>query len=331
MKPGFLVIDKPIGPSSHDMVAVIRAVTGIKKVGHTGTLDPFATGVLPIAIGRATRLIQYLDENAKVYEATIQFGQQTDTGDHTGTVIGEAACPSLDSAHIQTVLDSFVGNRMQTPPRYSAVKVDGKALYKYARQGKDVTAKARPIRIDAIELMRCGQDPDRNLDQTLQHNIEVRIHCGRGTYARVLGEEIAEALGTLGHLTQLRRTRSGPFLEAQALSLETLSMMVGGRDDWRRVLRPKKGEEKLPREDRDTVRERLSALMVSPLDALSHMPRQQLAPAQVAQLRRSGMVPPPPTSLADDAKYLAIAEDDLVAVLHRKGGGGRIARMMQVD
>ena len=154
----FLIVDKPPGVTSHDVVAVVRAVTGLKKVGHTGTLDPFATGVLPLALGGATRLIQYLDEDRKIYDAVIQLGTATDTGDPTGSVIAEAPVPALNRARVLEVLDGFRGQRMQTPPRYSAVKVAGRPLYDYARKGVDVEVKARPIRIDAMELLSLGEN-----------------------------------------------------------------------------------------------------------------------------------------------------------------------------
>ncbi len=197
---GFLVVDKPAGVTSHDVVAAIRACTGIKKVGHTGTLDPFATGVLPLALGRSTRLIQYLDESIKVYDALVRFGSATDTGDPTGEAVREAPLPDHDRQGVEAVLATFLGERMQEPPAYSAVKVAGKPMYHYARKGQAVKAPARPIFLHALELLEYDRE-----------RLRVRITCSRGTYARVLADEIATALGSAGHLEALCRDRSGPF------------------------------------------------------------------------------------------------------------------------
>lgn len=314
MKPSFLVIDKPVGVTSHDVVAILRAVMGVKKVGHTGTLDPFATGVLPLALDRATRLIQFLDEDIKVYDATIQLGSATDTGDLTGEPIRELPVPELDEAAVLTVLDGFVGTRMQTPPRYSAVKVAGKPLYKYAREGKDVTAKARPVRIDAVELMELA--PPR---------LRVRIHCGRGTYARVLADEIAIELGTAGHLVALRRERSGPFVESMCLDMPRLSGIVAGREDWQAVLRPARGAERVPWRPRDLVRTELEPWLIPPATALAHLPAVSMSPGQHDVLRRVGQ-PPPPPELGLDQLYLGIHGEQVVVVVRREAAGPKIVR-----
>jgi len=200
MISGFLVVDKPAGITSHDVVAVLRSTLRIKKIGHTGTLDPFATGVLPLAIGPSTRLIQFLDEGVKIYDATISLGRSTDTGDLMGDENGTSPVPQLEAPSVQRLLDGFCGEQMQTPPAYSAVKVDGKPLYKYAREGKSVQVAAKKIRIDSVQLLDLRED-----------EVDIRVQCGRGTYIRVLGEQIAVALGTHGHLCQLRRLSSGPF------------------------------------------------------------------------------------------------------------------------
>ena len=222
MISGFLVVDKPAGITSHDVVSVLRAMLGIKKIGHTGTLDPFATGVLPMAIGPSTRLIQFLDESRKVYDARVQLGRRTDTGDLTGTVQDERPVPDLELGAVSASLQEFVGDRMQTPPAYSAVKVDGKALYKYAREGQAVTAKARPIRIHSMDALNVGQDW-----------VDVRVVCSRGTYVRVLAEEIGEMLGTVGHLSALRRTASGPFSLDGSVGFPELATVAADRTDWK--------------------------------------------------------------------------------------------------
>lgn len=276
----FLVIDKPPGVTSHDVVAVVRAVTGLKKVGHTGTLDPFATGVLPLALGGATRLIQYLDESIKIYDATVQLGAATDTGDPTGQVIAEAPVNLPSRRELQVVLDGFMGERMQRPPRYSAVKIQGKPMYAYAREGKPMEAAPRPIRIDRMELLDVSGT-----------TLRVLIHCSRGTYARVLAEEIGQALGTVGHLSALRRTRSGPFLEEHALSFSQLSELVGGNPAWNQVLRPARGENRVPWRSREEVLTGLAPWLTLPHTVLRHLPALTLSPVEARRYEQTGQTP----------------------------------------
>jgi tRNA pseudouridine55 synthase len=317
VKPGFLVIDKPPGLTSHDIVGIVRAVTGVKKVGHTGTLDPFATGVLPLALGASTRLIQYLDENHKVYDATITLGTRMDTGDLTGEPVAEARIPTLEAEAVQTVLDGFVGDRLQRPPRYSAVKVAGKRLYEYARAGKDVEIKARPVRIDGIDLIEFGEGW-----------LRVRITCGRGTYARVLGEEIAVELGSEGHLTALRRERSGPFDLVGSLDLNTLAETVGGVADWGVVLRTPRGVERSPWRPRDDVRAALTERLLSPKRALFHLPCIDI-PAPIALRIRQGGVPPgPPEGWVEGGRWILACDNELVAVAEVREGKPRSARVV---
>jgi tRNA pseudouridine55 synthase len=315
---GFLVVDKPVGITSHDVVGMVRAVTGVKKVGHTGTLDPFATGVLPLALGAATRLIQYLDEDIKVYEGAVALGQATDTGDPTGQVTAEAPVPIVDDNTIRQLLASFVGTRMQVPPAYSAVKVAGKPLYAYARQGVEVEAKARAVRIDSLELMDRGEDW-----------LFVRLQCGRGTYARVIAEEIGVALGTVAHLRSLRRTRSGPFVDAGSLRLEDLAEIVAGRQDWPAVLRPRRGEERVPWNDRNSVLAGISAHLLPVTRCLTHLPQVEVPPGLRAALvdsgRTTGAAAP---ELPLDALYLAVCAGEVLAVLRRTPNGAQVERML---
>jgi tRNA pseudouridine55 synthase len=319
MNPAFLVIDKPAGITSHDVVAMVRAVTGVKKVGHTGTLDPFATGVLPLALGAATRLISFLDEDLKIYDARVQLGSATDTGDPTGQVIRTADVPDVSDARVREALAEFKGVRMQAPPKYSAVKVQGKPLYKYAREGQEVEAAPRPTRIDGIELL------DRGADW-----LQVRIVCGRGTYARVLADEIAQALGTAGHLRELRRTRSGPFHEGQALSLDRLSEIVAERSDWAAVLRPTRGAERVKWRPRDQVAAELAVHTLSPVDVLSQLPRVDVAPAHVGMIER-GEVPVenlPAGAHVGDLFLLVRPDASLLAIARREPNGPRVTRLV---
>jgi tRNA pseudouridine55 synthase len=301
IRDGFLVVDKPPGVTSHDVVAVVRAVTGLKKVGHTGTLDPFATGVLPLALGNATRLIQFLDEDRKVYDATVRLGAATDTGDPTGSVVAEGPVPAMDRARVEAVLSTFLGQRMQVPPKYSAVKVAGRPLYDYARKGETVEVKARPIRIDAMELVSI-EGP----------RVRVMIHCSRGTYARVLAEEIGEALGTFGHLEELRRVASGPFHLDASVGFSRIAEIVAGDPAWDRVLRPGRGEERVPWRSRDEVFAGLQPWLVAPRDALRHLSSLTLTPVDARRFRTTGAVPPPPPGA--NGPYLLLEGDTIVGV-----------------
>lgn len=317
MISGFMVVDKPPAVTSHDIVAMVRAVTGVEKVGHTGTLDPFATGVLPLALGAATRFIRFLDENLKVYDATVKLGASTTTGDPEGSVLREAPVPSLDG--VEALLKSFIGERMQTPPAYSAVKVEGVPLYKYARRGEVKEVAARPIRIFDMRLMETGPDW-----------LRVEIHCTRGTYARVLADEIGEALGSAGHLSALRRLRSGVFTLENALTLPTLSEAVAGTDDWARALRGGKHqrkEDRVPWRPRADVARALAPRVVSLETALSHIPAVELGMSP-AELHRLGeRLPPRLEGLKDDERRLVTAGGVLIGVAERLAGVTKLVRV----
>lgn len=320
MRPGFLVIDKPAGITSHDVVASVRAVTGIKKVGHTGTLDPFATGVLPLALGPATRLIQYLDESLKVYDATIELGARTDTGDPTGEVVETIAVPSLTEAGVRDVLAGFVGEHMQEPPAYSAVKVDGKPLYRYARQGQKVRAKPRPITIYDLEFV--------HLQGT---ELRVIIHCSRGTYARVLADEIGMALGTCGHLSALCRLRSGPFFLEDAVDMATLATWVAAESghDWQAVLLSRRGKtERVPWNARDEVRKAVGGHVRTPLAALAHLPLVDVGTPDARRVRNGGAPPAPPAGIGSGGRYLVVNGEDLVAIAEASSQGARTIKVV---
>lgn len=299
---GFLVVDKPPGVTSHDVVAVVRAVTGLKKVGHTGTLDPFATGVLPLALGGATRLIAYLDESVKIYDCVVQLGARTDTGDPTGTVIEEKPVPPLRQAEVEAVLATFLGMRDQVPPKYSAVKVQGRPLYAYARAGEEVEARARPIRIERIELVELA--PER---------LRVRIHCSRGTYARVIAEEIGEALGTVGHLSELRREGSGNFLLDQAISMSRLSTIVAGSPEWVKVLKPTRREDRVQWRDRPSILTGLQSFLLSGRQALAHLPTMTLSAIEARRFLQTGLAPA--NARGGDRAMLLLEGSDVVGVV----------------
>ena len=316
MNPSFLVVDKPPGPTSHDVVAIVRAVTGVKKVGHTGTLDPFASGVLPLALSHATKAIRFLDEKLKIYDATIAMGAATSTGDPEGEVVREAPLP--DWSRVDSVLAEFVGPQMQTPPAYSAVKVKGRPLYKYAREGKEVEVKARPIEIFSLKELDRGEDW-----------LRVEIQCSRGSYARVLADDIAKALGSAGHLSGLRRLRSGPFGLENSLSLSELAQLVAGTDDWEAAFR-RQGDDRLPWVPRDTVCAAVAARSLPPFHVLEHLPRVAVDAATAGRMAQGGEPPPPPAGLAEGAAYLVSqGSDALVIAAREKGRGKGLVRLMK--
>jgi tRNA pseudouridine55 synthase len=222
---GILIINKSAGMTSHDVVARVRKLLGQKRVGHTGTLDPLATGVLPICVGHATRVAEYLSEGGKAYRATICFGVETSTYDAEGEVVREAPV-ALTREDIEAVLPEFLGEQEQIPPVYSAIKRDGKPLYKLARAGEDVTPEPRRVRIDALSIVS-WETPDLALD----------IECGKGTYIRSLAFDLGRRLGPGAYLAGLVRTRSGPFTLDQSVTLEELEIALAG-DDWRALLHP---------------------------------------------------------------------------------------------
>ena len=222
---GVLVIDKPTGMTSHDVVARTRHILHERRVGHTGTLDPFATGVLVILLGKATRLAQFLSGLDKEYDAIIRLGYATDTGDRTGTPIpGPPAKPdTFTEEAIEEALQSLRGDIDQVPPMYSAKKVEGRKLYELARRGESVERK--PVRIciyDFAATSPTGQLIKDNLDGTF--DFHARVSCSSGTYVRTLAEDFGKRLSIGAHLAELRRTRVGDFEITQAITLEQLNL-----------------------------------------------------------------------------------------------------------
>ena len=208
---GFLNIYKPKGKTSHDVVSILRRVTKVKQIGHTGTLDPFAEGVLPICIGKATRLIEYLNDE-KAYVGTIKFGQATTTYDLEGEVTNSSELkPTIDD--IEQELCFFKGEIEQLPPIYSAIKVNGKKLYEYARKGEEVEIKPRKVCINELKILNYNID-----EQTL----ELYIDCSKGTYIRSIANDLGEKLGCFGHLIKLVRVKAGDFFVQDSVKLEDL-------------------------------------------------------------------------------------------------------------
>lgn len=225
-KDGILVIDKPAGMTSHDVVARVRRIVSERRVGHTGTLDPFATGVLIVLVGKATRLAQFLSGSVKEYEAVIRLGFATDTGDVTGTPLAPVAEKTNPwrKEEIEAALASLRGEIEQVPPMYSAKKLGGKKLYELARRGEEVERKPVRVTIHSFELTGEADMFPQNTDGTT--DIQVRVACSAGTYVRTLAEDFGKRLGVGAHVAELRRTKAGDFALADATTLEHLEQSV---------------------------------------------------------------------------------------------------------
>ena len=221
---GVLLLDKPLGLSSNQALQKAKWLLRAEKAGHTGTLDPLATGVLPLCFGAATKFSGLHLDADKTYEATLQLGVTTTTGDAEGEVIERRAVPAITPEQLEAVRQRFLGRITQVPPMHSALKKDGKALYEYARAGIEVERAPREVAIHALNLALA------QVDQA-QAAIKIEVTCSKGTYIRTLGEDIGRALGCGGHLTRLRRTATGPFVAAQCTTLPALEAL----DDHERL------------------------------------------------------------------------------------------------
>jgi tRNA pseudouridine55 synthase len=209
---GVLVIDKPAGPTSHDMVDRARRALGLRRVGHTGTLDPFATGVLPLCVGKATRLARFLRAGEKTYRCTVRLGFATSTDDLTGTPLADPQPVSVDETALRAALAGLEGSYDQVPPVYSARRVGGRRLYEMARRGETAPRPAKLVTVGPITLLQVSED-----------QVELEVRCSPGTYVRALARDLGEALGVGAHLSALRRIRSGSFGLDQAVPGDDLS------------------------------------------------------------------------------------------------------------
>jgi tRNA pseudouridine55 synthase len=210
---GFLAVDKPRGITSNQVVGKVKKATGVKKVGHAGTLDPMATGVLVLAVGNVTRLIRYIQDQAKEYVATALFGVATDTLDADGAVLSREPM-DFDERDIEAIVPRFVGTICQIPPMVSALKKDGTRLYELARQGQVIEREARQVDVHDLEILSVGAPP--------YPEVEFRVLCGKGTYVRSLADDMAAVLGGQAHLTALRRTKIGPFRVSDSVTIDDL-------------------------------------------------------------------------------------------------------------
>lgn len=293
---GVLLIDKPAGMTSHDVVARVRKIIGERRVGHTGTLDPFATGLLVILVGRATRLAQFLSGAEKEYEGLIRLGYATDTGDVTGSRIEfeephskMRSAPSLRQEEIQAAISSLKGELEQVPPMYSAKKIKGKKLYEFAREGQEV--ERQPVRVTIREFVMSSPDELLRANDDGSVDLRVRVVCSAGTYIRTLAEDLGQKLGLGSHLAELRRTRAGVFEIEGALTFETLVEVCN--------------------------LEMLDGALISPHDALSHLPAIELD-ADQARRTRHGLAlefaPDGPQSLTDGDAIRLSLHNELIAV-----------------
>ena len=233
MPTGILLLDKPQGLSSNGALQRVRKAFRAQSAGHVGTLDPMATGMLPLCLDEATKVIAEIEAGAKCYEFTVQLGARTDTGDAEGSVVAEAAVPQLDAARVESALAAFRGIQKQVPPMYSALKREGRPLYELARQGVEVEREARTIDIRRLELVALRETA-----------LDLVCECAKGTYIRVLGEDIARHLGTWGHLTRLRRMWVEPF---QGMPMTTLEDALAAAEKGEGLMPPDSALQALPR------------------------------------------------------------------------------------
>lgn len=271
---GILPVDKPEGPTSHDIVQRLRRTLGQRRIGHTGTLDPFASGLLVLCVGPATRLAEYLEPLRKTYRATAVLGVTTDTDDRTGDILRvNDAWEDLDGASITRAFTDQMGERMQRPPAFSAKKVDGERLYRRARRGEDVQPAPVPVTIhDLVVESRDGP------------GVTFRVECGAGTYIRAIARDAGEALGVGAHLAELRRTRVGRYTVDAAAPAAAL-------------------------DDADA----LASFLEPPLTALEHLPRLDLDDDDARRVRHGSALPRPDSFHHDGPIALAL-HDELVAV-----------------
>jgi tRNA pseudouridine55 synthase len=232
MPSGIILLDKPQGLTSNGALQRVRRAYGAGSAGHVGTLDPMATGMLPLCLDEATKVIAEIESGGKCYEFTVQLGARTDTGDAEGQVVEQRPVPTFDAVVLERALTGFRGTIQQVPPMYSALKRDGRPLYELARKGIEVERQARTIEIRRLELVEARSDA-----------LDFICECAKGTYIRVLGEDIARALGTLGHLTRLRRPWVEPFRQ---LPMFTLDAVLAGAGDASVLLKPEVALRGLP-------------------------------------------------------------------------------------
>lgn len=280
---GLFVIDKPCGITSHDVVNRLRKITGERTIGHLGTLDPMASGVLPLLLGKFTRLAQFFSSAEKSYTGTIHFGFATDTYDAEGEMVGERTRPQLSIEAVRNAAAHFRGEIQQLPPPYSAKKIAGTPAYKLARAGKDVELKPVPIRIDSFEIISCDND-----------EAAFAMSISAGGYVRSIAHEMGQVLGCGAHLSSLRRTHAGVFTLAEAHTLDELSLLTGNAAA-------------------------LQAFSVHPRSLLPQMPSVTADPQTIGRLRNGAQANLPEFSTASMVKVFA-SQHELFAIATRVAG-----------
>lgn len=289
MTVGFLVVDKPSGCTSRQVVDEVRRASGIRKAGHAGTLDPMATGVVVVALGRATRLIRFLQELEKEYLATACLGVATDTLDADGAVVSREPM-EVTPAEVEEAASRLVGTILQTPPMVSAVKVGGQRLYELARQGTEVDREARPVQVHALDVLDVSPGP--------YPEVELRVVCGKGTYVRVLADDLARALGGRAHLTTLRRTRIGSLsVDRYGTALDDLE------DTWEDAL-------------------------LAPADGLADLPGVSVDEAVPGVANGMRLAPSPAPEVPDGVPFRVEAADGRLLAVYANRGGSAVPEVV---
>jgi tRNA pseudouridine55 synthase len=291
---GILIVDKPIGPTSHDIVGLIRRLAATKRVGHGGTLDPFASGVLAVFLGRGTRVVEFHMADRKRYRATVCFGASSTTDDLEGEMT-PASGPAPARAAVEAALPGLTGPISQRPPAYSAIKVGGRRAYAMARAGETVTLAERQVTIHALEFLSWDDtDPQRPI-------AVLDVTCSAGTYIRALARDLGEALGSAAYLGALRRTEAGPFREAEAISLDTIR--AAATDDPGAIAR-----------------------LLRPIDTgLERFPEIALTPAEIEAVARGQFIRPEAGFEPGAERYRLRGPDGALAALAIEAPGGRLA------
>jgi tRNA pseudouridine55 synthase len=277
---GILIVDKPVGPTSHDVVDRVRKASGIRRVGHAGTLDPFASGVLLLLLGSATRLSEYFLKMGKSYTATVRLGVETETHDPEGEVTREdSGWREVTEEEIRRALDGFRGRVLQVPPAYSAKKVRGEAAHRRIRRGEEVELSPVPVEIHELELL-----------ETNLPDVRLALRCSSGTYVRALARDLGKSLGVGGYLTALRRTRIGPFDLDSTLSLDSL-------------------------QDQTDVR----AGLISAAQALSHLPVVSVGASEAVLIRQGQFLQLTEKEVPEETPICVLLDGELLAIAAREG------------
>ncbi|WP_414524814.1 tRNA pseudouridine(55) synthase TruB [Pseudochelatococcus sp. G4_1912] len=295
---GWLILDKPVGITSTHAVAVVKRVLNAKKAGHAGTLDPLASGILPIALGEATKTVPYVMDGRKAYAFTVSWGTETDTDDTEGKVTGQTdKRPTRED--VEALLSQFTGELMQVPPQFSAIKVDGERAYDLAREGEVVELKARPVIIDRLTII-----------EHTSESTTLEAECGKGTYVRAIARDLGRALGCLGHVSALRRTRVGPFRLDRTISLATLQELSHKPEGDNEITPAILPEVLLPVE---TALDDIPALAINRADAV------RLARGQTVLLRgRDAPIIEGPLAVICQGQLVAVADLEAGEIVARR-------------